>query len=73
VSTEDSPLLLRADVCEWQGCWEKATYNVHGAWTIFDWIDVQVCSGHVLEVKAWMLRRTVDNYFPEEVYATRYW
>jgi hypothetical protein len=73
VIPDDGPNAPGAEECEWDHCDRPATYDVHAAWTIFDWLDVPACDKHVQEVKNFMKRRTVDNSYPLEVYATRHW
>ena len=58
--------------CEWPHCTKMARAQVRGAWTVFDWYDLDVCYDHTLDARHWLERRTVDGHHVQEL-TTEYW
>ena len=47
--------------CEHPQCSRLATWWVRGQWTIFDWLDVEVCGEHLVAAHRYLELRTVDG------------
>jgi hypothetical protein len=56
-------------ICQSRGCWRDAWYQCHGAWSVFDWRDVYVCSEHLSDGMDALEGTTVDGQLPQEVWS----
>jgi hypothetical protein len=57
-----------APECGW--CHAPAIGEVHAQWTIFDFVDYNVCAEHVDQAQMWFWRKTVDGERPVDVWMT---
>jgi hypothetical protein len=53
--------------CEAPECDAEPDVRVTGRWTIFDWLDVEVCMAHLVPAIKYLRSRTVDGLPCQEV------
>lgn len=53
--------------CEAPECDLEPDVRVTGRWTIFDWLDVEVCMAHLVPAIKYLRARTVDGLPCQEV------
>jgi len=61
------PIMTDPNVEECDYCNSPSRWYLHGAWTIFDWFDMQVCDTHLEKAVTFLYGRRVDGYLPIEI------
>lgn len=53
--------------CEWTSCDREVDGYVMAQWTVVDFIQFEVCDGHIDDVIAALARRKVDGELPMDL------